>query len=106
MRVSFQSRVFTIHQVVLAKKKISLDPMAGSRTESEIVVVVLLRGHSGDSELLGVVEGGLHSSGGEVHESVLSMTGFNIPVDFLAKAYTPCRGINLSHFSGWWNVSM
>nr|DAY02923.1 MAG TPA: hypothetical protein [Caudoviricetes sp.] len=30
MGVSFQSRVFNIGQVILAKKKISLDPMAGS----------------------------------------------------------------------------
>ena len=66
--------------------------MAGSRTESEIVAVVLLRAQSGDSELLGVVEGSLHSSVGEVHESVLSMTGFNIEPVFYAKGYTPCKG--------------
>ena len=80
--------------------------MAGSSTVSEVVVVVLLRAQSGSSKLLGVVEGGLCSGGREVHESVLSMTGFNIEPVFYAKAYTPCRGINLSHFSGWWNVSM
>nr|DAR16377.1 MAG TPA: hypothetical protein [Caudoviricetes sp.] len=80
--------------------------MAGSRTVSEVVVVVLLRAQSSSSKLLGVVEGGLCSGGREVHESVLSMTGFNIEPVFYAKAYTPCGGINLNHFSGWWNVSM
>ena len=69
--------------------------MAGSRTVSEVVVVVLLRAQSGSSKLLGVVEGGLCGGGREVHESVLSMTGFNIEPVFYAKAYTPCRGIEL-----------
>ena len=67
------------------QKKISLDPMAGSRTVSEVVVVVLLRAQSSSSKLLGVVEGGLCSGGREVHESVLSMTGFNIEPVFYAK---------------------
>nr|DAY01532.1 MAG TPA: hypothetical protein [Caudoviricetes sp.] len=70
--------------------------MAGSRTVSEVVVVVLLRAQSSSSKLLGVVEGGLCSGGREVHERVLSMTGFNIEPVFYAKAYTPCRGIELS----------
>ena len=70
--------------------------MVGSRTVSEVVVVVLLRAQSSSSKLLGVVEGGLCSGGREVHESVLSMTGFNIEPVFYAKAYTPCRGIELS----------
>ena len=73
-------RVFNIQCVISAtpvtsvirQKKISLDPMAGSRTVSEVVAVVLLRAQSGSSKLLGVVEGGLCSSGREVHESVLS----------------------------------
>ena len=60
--------------------------MAGSRTVSEVVVVVLLRAQSSSSKLLGVIEGGLCSGGREVHESVLSMTGFNILVVFLAYA--------------------
>ena len=58
--------------------------MAGSRTVSEVVVVVLLRAQSSSSKLLGVVEG-LCSGGREVHESVLSMTGFNIEPVFYAK---------------------
>ena len=70
---------------VIKQKKISLDPMAGSRTVSEVVVVVLLRAQSGSSKLLGVVEGGLCSGRREVHESVLSMTGFNIEPVFYAK---------------------
>ena len=78
-------RVFNIQWDFLAKKKISLDPMAGSRTMSEVVVVVLLRAQSSSSKLLGVVEGGLRSGGREVHESVLSMTGFNIEPVFYAK---------------------
>ena len=52
---------------------------------SEVVVVVLLRAQSSSSKLLGVVEGGLCSGGREVHESVLSMTGFNIEPVFYAK---------------------
>mgnify|MGYP001763518720 CR=1 FL=1 len=59
--------------------------MAGSRTVSEVVVVVLLRAQSSSSKLLGIVEGGLCSGGREVHESVLSMTGFNIEPVFYAK---------------------
>ena len=59
--------------------------MAGSITVSEVVVVVLLRAQSSSSKLLGVVEGGLCSGGREVHESVLSMTGFNIEPVFYAK---------------------
>ena len=86
-------RVFNILCVISAtpvtgvtkQKKISLDPMAGSSTVSEVVVVVLLRTQSGSSKLLGVVEGGLCSGGREVHESVLSMTGFNIEPVFYAK---------------------
>ena len=67
--------------------------MAGSRTVSEVVVVVLLRAQSSSSKLLGVVEGGLCSGVREVHESVLSMTGFNIEPVFYAKAYIPSRDI-------------
>ena len=48
-------------------------------------MVVLLRAQSGGSKLLGVVEGGLCSGGREVHESVLSMTGFNIEPVFTRK---------------------
>ena len=90
-------RVFNIQCVnsatpvtgVIKQKKISLDPMAGSRTVSEVVVVVLLRAQSSSSKLLGVVEGGLCSGGREVHESVLSMTGFNIEPVFYAKKDKP-----------------
>ena len=60
--------------------------MVGSRTVSEIEVVVLSGAQSGCGKLLGVVEGGLCSGGREVHESVLSMTGFNIEPVFYALA--------------------
>ena len=74
--------------------------MAGSRTVSEVGVVVLLRAQSGSSKLLGVVEGGLCGGGSEVHESVLSMTGFNIEPVFYAKAYIPSSGYRCQITSG------
>nr|DAO00940.1 MAG TPA: hypothetical protein [Caudoviricetes sp.] len=56
--------------------------MPGSKVLSEIEVVVLSRAQSSSSKLLSVVEGSLCSGGREVHESVLSMSGFHYTLRF------------------------